>query len=111
MTAEVIPVARGGFVEQSVVNGADVLPMPLAPPLWLVASLSASRSEMRSILGEPHKIETDPRCTCGGEEDAWAYLLPTGHRVIVIVDSGPGGAYFASDPPDLEPVLRFLRID
>jgi hypothetical protein len=92
-------------------NSAVPLPMPLEPPVWLVANWKISRYEMRVLLGEPHYIETDPSRTCGGEQDAWAYTLPSGHRVIVVVDAGPGGAYIGSDPPELAPALRFLQLD
>ena len=27
---------------------------------------------------EPHFVETDSHRTCGGEEDGWAFLLPSG---------------------------------
>jgi hypothetical protein len=87
------------------------LPLPVAPSMWAVAGLSTSRPQMRALLGEPHYIETDPRCTCGGEEDAWAYVLPCGHRVIVIVDATTGGACLGSDPPDVDTILRFLQIE
>jgi hypothetical protein len=89
-------------------NGAAKLSMPLSPPMWGVVSLKISRSEMRALLGAPHFVETDPRCTCGGEEDAWAFVLPSAHRIIIIADSG--GAYVGSDPPDAEPALEFLKI-
>jgi hypothetical protein len=70
-----------------------------------------SRAELRAFLGEPHFVETDPHRTCGGEEDAWAYVFPSGQRVVIVVDAASGGAYFGSDPPDLEPILQFLQIE
>ncbi len=87
------------------------LPIPVEPPMWAVVSLKTSRHEMRALLGDPHFIETDPRRTCGGEEDFWAYTLPSGHRVVVVVDAPTGGAYLGSDPPDWEPVVRFLGLE
>src|SRR5262249_17067931 len=92
-------------------NDATRLPMPLDPPMWLVVGWQTSRSELRALLGEPHFVETDPTRTCGGEEDSWAYALPSGHRVIVIVDATTGSAYVGSDPPDLEPALRLLNLE
>jgi hypothetical protein len=59
--------------------------MPLALPLWELASIEASRGEMHALLGEPHFIETDSTRTAGGEEDVWAYALPSGQRALVIL--------------------------
>ncbi len=86
------------------------LPMPVELPLWALANLKAPRAEMRALLGDPHYVETDPRRTCGGEEDCWAYVLPTGQRVLVILDVTVGGAGQLADPPDLAPVLFALGI-
>jgi hypothetical protein len=86
------------------------LPMPVALPIWGLASLKVTRPELRALLGDPHFVETDPRRTCGGEEDGWAYLLSTGQRVLVILDVNRGWAELFGGPPDLGPVLLALRI-
>jgi hypothetical protein len=86
------------------------LPMPLDLPIWALASLRVTRPDLRALLGEPHFVETDPRRTCGGEEDAWAYVLPSGQRVLIILIPEIDTAEIFSDPPDLGPVLRALGI-
>ena len=87
-----------------------VLPMPVALPLWGLASFKVTRPERRSMLGEPHYVETDHQRTCGGEEDAWAYTLPSGQRVIIILDVTPGRAELCGDPPELAPILEALYV-
>jgi hypothetical protein len=61
-------------------------------------------------LGEPHFVETDPQRTCGGEEDAWAFALPSGQRVLIVLDVVIGLAELYGDPPDLVPVLGALGV-
>jgi hypothetical protein len=87
-----------------------VLPMPVDLPIWGLASLKVTRSELRDLLGNPHFVETDPRLTCGGERDAWAYALPNGLRVLVILDVTVSCAELFGDPPELAPVLFALGI-
>jgi hypothetical protein len=62
------------------------------------------------LLGEPHYVETDPRCTCGGEEDAWGFKLPSGQRVLVILKPAIGQVEFFGDPATLDPILDALGI-
>jgi len=62
------------------------LSMPVDLPIWALVSYKATRAELRALLGPPHYIETDPRRTCGGEQDAWAYKLSSGQRVFVLLD-------------------------
>jgi hypothetical protein len=92
------------------VNVLTPLPLPAALPLWGLASLKVTRPVLRALLGEPHVVETDPRRTCGGEEDAWGYVLPSGQRLLVVLDVTTAQAELYGDPPDLGPVLRALRI-
>jgi hypothetical protein len=86
------------------------IPMPVDLPIWGLASLKVTRRELRDLLGEPHFVETDPRRTCGGEQNGWAYALPTGHRVVVLLDVTAGCAELFSDPPELDPILLALGI-
>ncbi len=62
------------------------------------------------MLGEPHFVETDPTRTCGGEEDAWAYALPSGQRMLVILDVTVGWAELFVDPPEVAPILQALNL-
>src|SRR5689334_2376869 len=91
-------------------DGMTLLPMPVALPLWGLASFRVSRPELRGMLGEPHYVESDPRRTCGGEQDGWAYTLPAGQRVLVILDVTSGWAELCGDPPDLAAVLEALKL-
>jgi len=55
-----------------------------APQLWEVAfALGISRSALRAHLGDPFYVETDSRCSFGGEEDWWAYRTPADKVVAV----------------------------
>jgi hypothetical protein len=84
--------------------------MPVALPIWSLASLKITRSELRRTLGEPHYVETDPRRTCGGEQDSWAYTLPSGQRLLIVLDATTGFAELFADPPELVPVLGALGL-
>jgi hypothetical protein len=86
------------------------LRMPLSLPLWELASLEASRPQMRALLGEPHFVETDSTRTAGGEEDGWAYILPSGQRVLIILGVPYCHVRLIADPPELGPVLAALEI-
>ncbi len=90
--------------------GMTPLPMPVALPLWGLASFQITRPELRGMLGDPHVVETDPSRTCGGEQDAWAYVLPSGQRVLVMLDVTAGWAELCGDPPDLSPILQALQV-
>jgi hypothetical protein len=84
--------------------------MPVALPIWAVAHLKATRPELRGLLGEPHYVETDPTRTCGGEQDGWAFSLPSGQRVLVLLDVTTGRAALFADPPNAGPALRALGL-
>jgi hypothetical protein len=86
-------------------SNAHPLELPVAFPLWMLCNFRISREELHSILGCPAYTETDTYATFGGEEDAWAYQLPSGQRVLVILNVALRQARFCADPPDLEPVL------
>jgi hypothetical protein len=82
--------------------------MPVALPLWALASLRIARQELRALLGEPHYVETDPRRTCGGEEDGWAYVFSSGQRILITHEGDWAALY--SNLPDLGPILDALKI-
>lgn len=86
------------------------LGMPLSLPLWELASLESSRPQMHALLGEPHFVETDSTRTAGGEEDAWAYLLPSGQRVLIILQVPYRRVRLIADPPELGPMLMALGV-
>jgi hypothetical protein len=92
------------------VDGLSKLPMPVDLPIWGLASLKITRQQLQALLGAPHFTETDPRRTCGGEEDGWAYVLPTDQRVLVVLDVTTAWAELFGDPPELEPILLALGI-
>lgn len=91
-------------------DGMAKIPMPVDLPIWGLATLRMTRPQLRALLGMPHFVETDPRRTCGGEEDGWAYALPTGQRMLIILDATIGCAGIFGDPPDLGPLLLALGI-
>lgn len=86
------------------------LRMPLSLPLWELASLESSRPHMHALLGEPHFVETDSTRTVGGEEDAWAYLLSSGQRVLIILEVPYHRVRLIADPPELGPMLMALGV-
>jgi hypothetical protein len=86
------------------------LTMPVKPPMWGLVGLKASRADLRALFGEPHYVESDPRRTCGGEEDWWAFELPSGQRLMVGLDVAMGGAELFGDPAELAPILQSLGI-
>ena len=53
---------------------------------------------------------TDSARTAGGEEDNWAYVLPSGQRVLIVLGVPYGHVRLISDPPELGPVLTALGI-
>jgi hypothetical protein len=57
------------------------LPMPIESPLWALGEFRIERPELREFLGEPHFVETDGLRTYGGEEDQWAFVLPSGQWI------------------------------
>ncbi len=86
------------------------LAMPVDLPIWGLVSYKVTRSELRAMLGPPHYVETDPRCTCGGEQDSWAYKLASGQRILVILDVKSGWAELWGNPPQIGPILVSLGI-
>lgn len=89
------------------------LPMPIARPMWLLASFQVTLADLRNQLGQPHYIETDPRATCGLPEDWWAFALPSGQRTMISLEDNGSGFCHAGiygDPPELEPILAALSL-
>ncbi len=85
--------------------------MPLELPLWELASFDASREQMRNLLGLPHFTETDSTRTAGGEEDGWAYILPSGQRVLIILAVPHRKVRLIADPPKLDALLAMLGLE
>jgi hypothetical protein len=86
------------------------LQMPVSLPMWELCNFRITRPELRSMLGEPHVVETDGTRTYGGEEDGWAFVLASGQRIVIQLRVPYGIAVFAADPPELDPVLCALKI-
>ena len=90
---------------------AKPLPFPVhLKPYW-VASFSATREQLRSVFGEPHYVETDSTRTAGGEEDNWAWELPSGQRFMIVLAVPYQSAGLLSDPPDPDQVVAAVGID
>lgn len=84
------------------------LGLPVQPPMWGVATITVTRDTLRAMLGDPHYIETDPFRTCGGEEDCWAFTLPSGQRFMIILEVTTARAELYGDPPDAPVILKSL---
>jgi hypothetical protein len=84
---------------------AAPLPFPVQLVPWIVASFHGERGQLRALWGDPHFVEEDPFRTAGGEEDSWAWELPTGQRVLIVLAVPYKRAYVHCDPPDLDPIL------
>lgn len=91
-------------------NGAR-LPLPVHLKPYIVGRLWATREELRAALGQPHYVETDSTRTLGGDEDDWAWELPSGLRLLLVLQVPYGQAMLCSDPPDLAAVVAALGID
>jgi hypothetical protein len=88
----------------------QTIALPVELPIWGLVGFKATRAEMRAMLGPPHYVETDPRRTCGGEEDVWAYKLSSGQRVLVLLDVTRGWSELYGDPPQIGPILEAFAI-
>jgi hypothetical protein len=89
--------------------------IPLAFPVhlkpYMVAGIKATRAELRQALGDPHFVETDSTRTFGGDEDNWAWRLPSGQRVLLVLQVPYGSVVLYCDPPDPNPAVEALGID
>ena len=53
-------------------------------PMWEVAcARRVSREVLRAHLGDPMYVETDSRCTFGGEEHWWGYRNAGGDSIAI----------------------------
>jgi hypothetical protein len=86
------------------------LTMPVDLPIWAVGTLKVRELELQAMLGEPHYVETDSTRTCGGEEQGWAYALPSGQRLLIVLAVPVSMAELYCDPPDMGPALAALGI-
>jgi hypothetical protein len=77
----------------------------------VVAVFGATRERLRAELGTPLFIETDPSRTFGGDEDCWAWELPSGQRILVVLKVSRGFALLHCDPPDADLATEALGIN
>jgi hypothetical protein len=88
-----------------------LLPFPVHLKPYIVAGIRATREELRAAFGQPHFVETDSTRTFGGDEDMWAWELPSGQRFLLVLQVPYGIAVLHCDPPNAPPVLAALGID
>jgi hypothetical protein len=86
------------------------LPLPVALPIWGLADFKITRPELRMMIGDPHFIETDFMRTSGGEEDSWAFSLPSGQRMLMLLRVPYEVATRYGDPPELMPIVGELGL-
>ena len=92
-------------------HDAKPLPFPVhLKPYW-VAHFRSTREQLRGVFGAPHYVETDSTRTAGGDEDNWAWELPTGQRVLIVLAVPYQAARVLSDPPDAEQAVAAVGID
>jgi hypothetical protein len=77
----------------------------------MVAGFRATREESRIALGEPHFVEIDSTRTFGGDEDNWGWELPTGQRLLLVLQVPYCRIVLYCDPPDPQPAVVALGID
>ena len=87
------------------------LPFPVRLKPFIVGGFRATRSEMRSALGEPHFVETDSTRTFGGDEDMWAWELPSGQRFLLVLQVPYGLLQILCDPPEPQAVIAALGVE
>ncbi len=87
------------------------LPFPVHLKPYMVAGIKATREELRAAFGDPQYVETDSTRTFGGDEDSWAWELPSEQRLLLVLQVPYGNAALHCDPPDPHPVVAALGID
>jgi hypothetical protein len=92
-------------------SDGTLLPFPVHLKPYIVAGIRATREELRAALGQPHFVETDSTRTFGGDEDMWAWELPSGRRFLLVLQVPYGQAELLCDPPDAASVVAALGID
>jgi hypothetical protein len=89
----------------------NAVPFPVRFKPYVVAGWRASQSEMHEDFGPPHFTETDSTRTSGGDEDCWAWELPIGQKVMIVLGVPYDRVTLYCDPPDSRPALDVLEID
>jgi hypothetical protein len=90
---------------------ATLLPFPVHLKPYIVGGFQATRDQLRAVLGQPHFVETDSTRTFGGDEDMWAWELPSGLRFLMVLQVPYGKAVLHCDPPQVGPVVAALGLD
>src|SRR5262245_13162992 len=88
-----------------------LLPFPVRLKPYMVAMMTATRAELRATLGDPHFVETDSTRTYGGDEDNWAWELPSGQRFLLVLRVPYHVAVLYCDPPDPASTVVALGVD
>ena len=92
-------------------QGARPLEFPVRLTPYAVAQFHATRVQMRGALGDPHFIETDPHGTAGGDEDSWAWELPAGQRILLVLAVPYADVTVFADPAEAGSAVQSLGID
>lgn len=90
---------------------AKLLSFPVHLKPYIVGGFHATREELRAALGTPHFVETDSTRTFGGDEDMWAWELPSGQRMLIVLQVPYEKVMLHCDPPNARPVVTSLGID
>jgi hypothetical protein len=93
--------------------------------MYELARLTVTQPEARTLFGPPHFVDDRPgarrknrplpgnmdRTLVGhlAGEDAWAFALPSGQRLLIVFD-WDGRATFCANPPELDPILEAFQI-
>jgi hypothetical protein len=72
---------------------ATCLPFPVHMKRWAVVSFLATEEELRAAFGEPHFVEVEVI------EDNWAWVLPNGQRLRVVLEVPYDYVIVYCDPP------------
>lgn len=88
-----------------------LLPFPVRLKPYIVGGFRTKREEVRAALGLPHFVETDSTRTFGGDEDMWAWELPSGLRILLVLQVPYEKAVLHCDPPDPASVVEAPGID
>ena len=91
-------------------SGGKALPFPVRLKPYMVAGFKGTRDEFRASLGTPHFVETDSTRTFGGDEDMWAWELPSGLRFLLVLRVPYGDAVLYCDPPNPAGAVAALGI-
>src|SRR5437764_402172 len=92
-------------------QGGIRLPLPVDLKPYMVAGIRSTREELRTALGEPHFVESDSTRTYGGDEDMWAWELPSGQQMLLVLHVPFRVATLYCDPANPAPAFVALGID